>query len=62
MDDCLNKLTMDTIGYTYSLSRRTTFYTAAGWIKSDYSKEYEAQKPQAVEDAYEFTFGLVHKF
>lgn len=53
---------MDTIGYTYSLSRRTIFYTAAGWIKSDYSKEYEAQKPQAVEDAYEFTFGLVHKF
>lgn len=61
-----DKLTMDTIqaavGYTYSLSRRTTFYTAAGWIKSDYSNEYEALKPQAVKDDYEFTFGLVHKF
>ena len=60
------KRTMDTIqaalGYTYSLSRRTTFYTAGGWIKSDYSKEHELKNPQAVEDAYEFTFGLVHKF
>ena len=30
--------------------------------QSDYSNEYEALKPQAVEDDYEFTFGLVHKF
>lgn len=60
------KSTMDTIqaalGYTYSLSRRTTFYTAGGWIKSDYLKEHELKNPQAVEDAYELTFGLVHKF
>lgn len=58
--------TMDTLqlatGYTYSLSRRTTLYTAADWIHSDYSSSYEAVKPDAAEDVYEFTVGLVHKF
>lgn len=59
-------LTMKTwqtsVGYTHALSRRTTLYTAAGWIKSEYSRDYLAQKPSAVENVYEATVGVVHKF
>lgn len=51
-------------GYTYSLSRRTTLYTAAGWIHNDYSSAYTATTAgqAASEDVYEWVFGMVHKF
>ncbi len=61
-----SNLTMKTwqtaVGYTYSLSRRTTLYTAASWIKSDYSADYEADHGSAVDDVYAATLGIVHKF
>lgn len=50
------------VGYTYALSRRTTLYTAADWIASDYSQAYKTEKPTATEDVLEFTVGIVHKF
>ena len=49
-------------GYTYPLSKRTTLYTAADWIRSDYSDAYEANHPKATEGVYELIFGIVHKF
>ena len=62
-DSALSMKTCQTaVGYTYSLSRRTTLYTAAGWIHSNNSSAYEAQKPAAAEDIYQFTAGIVHKF
>lgn len=51
-----------TVGYAYSLSRRTTLYTAAGWIHNDFSDAYEAAKPTAVENDYEWICGITHKF
>ena len=50
------------IGLTYPLSRRTTVYTGGNWIKSDYSKDYEASHASAIDNIYEFTAGIVHKF
>ncbi len=59
-------MTMDTwqtaVGYTYPLSRRTTLYTAADGITSDYSQAYKTAKPASSEDVMEFTVGIVHKF
>ena len=58
------KTTQSAVGYTYSLSRRTTLYTAAGWIHNDFSAAYkETSAGQAsAEDVYEWIFGIVHKF
>ena len=50
------------VGYAYSLSRRTTLYTAAGWIHNDFSNAYETSKPTAVENDYEWICGITHKF
>lgn len=50
------------VGYAYSLSRRTTLYTAAGWIHNDFSNDYAVQKPTAVENDYEWICGITHKF
>ena len=62
-DSAISMKTCQTaVGYTYSLSRRTTLYTAAGWIHSNNSSAYEAQKPATAEDIYQFTAGIVHKF
>lgn len=41
------------LGYNYPLSRRTTLYTAAGWIHNDFSDDYAAAKPTAVENDYD---------
>ena len=62
--DLTMKTTQTAAGYTYSLSRRTTLYTAAGWIHNDYSVAYEAtaEGKAAAEDVYEWLFGIVHKF
>ena len=49
-------------GGRFSLSRRTTVYTGGDWIRSDYSTEHEADHPGAIENIYEFTVGLVHRF
>lgn len=50
-------------GYTYSLSRQTTLYTAAGWIHNNYSDAYKAgSADKRAEDVYEWIFGIVHKF
>lgn len=51
-----------TLGYTYNLSKRTFFYTAADYIKADYAKAYEDADKTAVENVYEVNAGLVHKF
>lgn len=53
-----------TVGYTYNLSKRTMLYTAADYIKADYSKAYEktAEDQKAFEDVYEINAGIVHKF
>lgn len=51
-----------TLGYTYNLSKRTFFYTAADYIKADYAKAYEDANKTAVENVYEVNAGLVHKF
>lgn len=53
-----------TVGYTYNLSKRTMLYTAADYIKADYSKAYEktAEGQKAFEDVYEINAGIVHKF
>lgn len=51
-----------TLGYTYNLSKRTFFYTAADYIKADYAKAYEDAHKTAVENVYEVNAGLVHKF
>ncbi len=50
------------VGYSCALSRRTTVYTGGDWIRSDYSTEHEADHPGAIENIYEFTVGLVHRF
>lgn len=50
------------LGYNYPLSRRTTLYTAAGWIHNDFSDDYAAAKPTAVENDYEWICGITHKF
>lgn len=61
-----DNLTMKTyqtaLGYNYPLSRRTTLYTAAGWIHNDFSDDYAAAKPTAVENDYEWICGITHKF
>lgn len=51
-----------TLGYTYNLSKRTFFYTAADYIKADYAKAYEDANKTSVENVYEVNAGLVHKF
>lgn len=51
-----------TVGYTYNLSKRTMLYTAADYIKADYSKTYEKDNQGAIEDVYEVIAGIVHKF
>lgn len=51
-----------TLGYTYNLSKRTFFYTAADYIKADYAKAYEDANKTDVENVYEVNAGLVHKF
>lgn len=53
-----------TVGYTYNLSKRTMLYTAADYIKADYSKAYEKtpEGQKAFEDVYEINAGIVHKF
>lgn len=61
-DNLSMKTWQTAVGYTHALTRRTTLYTAAGWIKSEYSHDYLAQKPSAVENVYEATVGVVHKF
>lgn len=50
------------LGYHYSLSKRTTLYTAADWIRSDYSDAYKNTHPKAMKGVYEFIFGISHKF
>jgi len=65
-DSHADNLTMKTyqtaLGYNYPLSRRTTLYTAAGWIHNDFSDDYAAAKPTAVENDYEWICGITHKF
>lgn len=50
------------VGYTYAVSRRTTIYTGANWIKNDLSAEFKTGNAKAVENVYEATLGLVHRF
>lgn len=50
------------VGFNYDISKRTIFYTGANWITVDYSKEYEAYRPQSIDNIYEITMGLVHRF
>ena len=50
------------VGYTYAVSRRTTIYTGANWIKNDLSAEFKTGNVKAVENVYEATLGLVHRF
>ena len=50
------------VGYSHPLSRRTTVYAGGDWIRADCSDAYEAAKPGATENVYEFTLGLVHRF
>lgn len=57
MDTC-----QTTVGYLYSLSKLTTLYTAANWIHSDNSSAYAEAHPDASEDVYAVTFGIVKKF
>lgn len=61
-----SELTMTTwqaaAGYVYPLSKTTSLYGAAGMIRNSYSAAYEALKPAATENVYEFMAGLVHKF
>lgn len=61
-DNLSMKTWQTAVGYTHALSRRTTLYTAAGWIKSEYSHDYLVEKPAAVENVYEATVGVVNKF
>lgn len=49
-----------TVGYTYNLSKRTFLYTAADYIKADYSKVAKADSN--IEEVYEWNAGIVHKF
>lgn len=48
------------VGYDYNLSKRTTLYTAAGYMKDDYKHTNEAleAKPQT----YEIMAGMIHRF
>lgn len=45
------------LGYTHALSKRTTLYTGAGWLK-DTSNVVEGAKPTATE----LVAGMVHRF
>lgn len=56
------KTTQAALGYLYLMSRLTSIYSAVNWIRSDYSAAYEAQHPQAKEDVYAATVGIMHKF
>ena len=56
------KTTQAALGYLYPMSRLTSIYSAVNWIRSDYSAAYEAQHPQAKEDVYAATVGIMHKF
>ena len=61
-----SNLTMKTyqaaLGYQYPITKRTRLYGAVSWIRSDYSKDYEKDHPQATEGVNELIFGIVHKF
>lgn len=61
-DELTMKTYQTSVGYTYEISRRTSVYTGASWIKSKYSEEYKADNASAKEDVYLFTAGLVHRF
>ena len=39
-----------------------SYHTAAGWIHNDFSDDYAAAKPTAVENDYEWICGITHKF
>lgn len=56
------KTTQVALGYTYNLSKRTTLYSGVNWIKNNYSSDFEATHPHAIESEYEWLLGLTHKF
>lgn len=50
------------VGYLYPLSKRTSIYTSADWIRSDFSDAYKATHAQALKGVSEFTIGVTHRF
>lgn len=50
------------LGYEYSLSKRTMLYTGMGYVKREADVKVEAVNLDWEQDSYDVVMGLVHKF
>lgn len=50
------------VGYAYNLSKRTSFYTGAAYMRDDLSKELSGEAKDLNPSIVEVTAGLIHKF
>ena len=61
LDQEFNRWTV-AAAYDYPLSKRTAVYVMTGYSQESMEGEYKDAKFDADPSAYEFTFGMVHRF